>query len=102
MGDGEHRAALRQVGQRGEHGGLAVRVQLRRRLVEHDDRRVLDERPRQRHPQPLPARQDGPVLAQRIVDFRDQQGRFSTVDQLQDVPGIGPAIYGELQPLVTV
>ena len=44
----------------------------------------------------------GPVLAQRIVDFRDQQGRFSTVDQLQDVPGIGPSIYGELKPLVTV
>jgi competence protein ComEA len=44
----------------------------------------------------------GPVLAQRIVDHRDQQGRFASVEQLDDVPGIGPAIYAELAELVTV
>ena len=44
----------------------------------------------------------GPVLAQRIVDHRDREGRFVSVDQLQDVPGIGPAIYGGLADLVTV
>ncbi|MCU1669323.1 MAG: Competence protein ComEA-like protein with helix-hairpin-helix repeat region [Blastococcus sp.] len=44
----------------------------------------------------------GPVLAQRIVDYRDQQGRFTAVDQLDDVPGIGPAIAARLVKLVTV
>ena len=44
----------------------------------------------------------GPVLAQRIVDHRDEQGPFRSVDQLDDVPGIGPAIAAELAELVTV
>ena len=44
----------------------------------------------------------GPVLAQRIVSYRDQQGRFTSVEQLDDVPGIGPSIYDQLKPLVTV
>ncbi|MGK5113339.1 MULTISPECIES: ComEA family DNA-binding protein [unclassified Geodermatophilus] len=44
----------------------------------------------------------GPVLAQRIVDHRDQQGPFRSVEQLDDVPGIGPAIFAELAELVTV
>ncbi|MGY1820930.1 ComEA family DNA-binding protein [Geodermatophilus sp. SYSU D00079] len=44
----------------------------------------------------------GPVLAQRIVDHRAQQGRFTSVEQLDDVPGIGPATYAELAELVTV
>ena len=44
----------------------------------------------------------GPVLAQRIIDYRDQHGPFASVDQLDDVPGIGPAIFAELTKLVTV
>ncbi|GAB3314008.1 ComEA family DNA-binding protein [Geodermatophilus aquaeductus] len=44
----------------------------------------------------------GPVLAQRIVDHREQHGRFARVEQLDDVPGIGPAVYGELADLVRV
>jgi competence protein ComEA len=44
----------------------------------------------------------GPVLAQRIIDYRSQLGRFTTVDQLDDVPGIGPALYGRLSGSVTV
>jgi competence protein ComEA len=44
----------------------------------------------------------GPVLAQRIVDFRDQHGRFTSVDQLDDVPGIGPALYARLAGQVRV
>lgn len=44
----------------------------------------------------------GPVLAQRIVDHREQHGRFASVEQLDDVPGIGPAVYGELADLVRV
>lgn len=44
----------------------------------------------------------GPVLAQRIVSFRQEHGRFASVDQLNDVPGIGPALYARLAPLVRV
>jgi competence protein ComEA len=44
----------------------------------------------------------GPVLAQRIVSYRDQQGRFTSVEQLDDVPGIGPSIYDQLKTLVSV
>jgi competence protein ComEA len=44
----------------------------------------------------------GPVLAQRIVDYRTRNGPFTSLDQLDDVPGIGPAIFAELTALVTV
>jgi competence protein ComEA len=44
----------------------------------------------------------GPVLAQRIVDWRSQHGRFDTVDQLSDVAGIGAAKLADLTPLVIV
>jgi competence protein ComEA len=44
----------------------------------------------------------GPVLAQRIVEYRSRQGPFRSVEELDDVPGIGPAIAAELAELVTV
>ena len=44
----------------------------------------------------------GPVLAQRIVDHRAREGQFSSVDQLNDVAGIGPTIFAGLAELVTV
>ncbi|MFL6053629.1 MAG: helix-hairpin-helix domain-containing protein [Actinoallomurus sp.] len=44
----------------------------------------------------------GPVLAQRIVDYRTQHGAFRSVDELRQVSGIGAAKYGDLKGLVTV
>ena len=44
----------------------------------------------------------GPVLAQRIVDHRAEHGPFTSVDQLDDVSGIGPAIFAELVERVRV
>jgi competence protein ComEA len=44
----------------------------------------------------------GPVLAQHILDWRSAHGRFTAVDQLQQVTGIGPAKYASLKPLVSV
>ncbi|WP_422933169.1 helix-hairpin-helix domain-containing protein [Sinomonas sp. P47F7] len=44
----------------------------------------------------------GPVLAQRIVDYRTQHGRFASVDALDAVPGIGPRMLDSLRLLVTV
>lgn len=44
----------------------------------------------------------GPVLAQRIVDWRTENDRFASVDQLREVTGIGEAKYDDLAPKVTV
>lgn len=42
----------------------------------------------------------GPALAQRIVDYRTAHGRFTSVDQLAQVPGIGDRKLAELRALV--
>ncbi|WP_309107094.1 ComEA family DNA-binding protein [Arthrobacter sp.] len=44
----------------------------------------------------------GPVLAQRIVDWRKEHGNFKTVDELDAVDGVGPKMLEALLPLVTV
>lgn len=44
----------------------------------------------------------GPVTATAIVAWRDANGKFSSVDQLGDVDGIGPARLDKLRALVRV
>jgi competence protein ComEA len=44
----------------------------------------------------------GPVLAQRIVDWRTENGPFASVDQLREVTGIGEAKYDDLHAKVVV
>jgi competence protein ComEA len=44
----------------------------------------------------------GPVLARRIVDWRDAHGGFTTLSQLQQVPGVGPRTFERLKALVVV
>ncbi len=44
----------------------------------------------------------GPVTAQKILQWRSEHGRFASVDQLQEVTGIGEATFAALKPLVTV
>lgn len=44
----------------------------------------------------------GPVIAQRILDYREANGPFQSTDQLQEVSGIGPATFAKLADLVTV
>lgn len=44
----------------------------------------------------------GPVMAQNILAWRRQNGRFNTVEQLQEISGIGPARYAQISALVTV
>ena len=44
----------------------------------------------------------GPVLAERIVEYRQTYGPFRTIDQIKDVSGIGDATFAELEPWITV
>ena len=44
----------------------------------------------------------GPALADRIVAWREQNGRFTSVDDLGSVPGIGDKMLANLRDLVRV
>lgn len=44
----------------------------------------------------------GPVTAGAIVQWRTENGGFTSVDQLSEVSGVGPARLEKLTPLVTV
>lgn len=44
----------------------------------------------------------GPVMAQRIIDWRTTHGAFASIDQLKQVSGIGDAKYADMSPLVRV
>lgn len=44
----------------------------------------------------------GPVLSQAIVDHRETNGPFRSVEEITDVPRIGPATYQKIRDLVTV
>jgi competence protein ComEA len=42
----------------------------------------------------------GPVTAQKIIDYRQKHGAFTSVDELDAVSGIGPARLDQLRDLV--
>ena len=44
----------------------------------------------------------GPVLAQRILDWRGEHGRFSSVDELGEVSGIGDKLLAQIRARVRV
>lgn len=44
----------------------------------------------------------GPVLAQRILDYRTAHGSFRAIDELSDVTGIGDKLMARIRPQVTV
>ena len=44
----------------------------------------------------------GPVMAGRIIAWRDLNQRFHTIEQLQEVPGIGSKVFKNLKPLIKV
>jgi competence protein ComEA len=44
----------------------------------------------------------GPVLAARIIDHREREGRFARPEELLAVRGIGPKLFARLRPRVTV
>lgn len=44
----------------------------------------------------------GPALAERILEYRKKNGKFHSVEQLDEVSGIGPALMERLREHVTV
>ncbi len=44
----------------------------------------------------------GPAIAQRIIQWREDNGRFTSVEDLLAVPGIGEKMLASLRDLVTV
>ncbi|MCJ1707477.1 ComEA family DNA-binding protein [Microbacterium sp. VKM Ac-2923] len=44
----------------------------------------------------------GPAMADRIIEWRETNGRFTSVDDLQSVPGIGDKMIAALRDLVRV
>lgn len=44
----------------------------------------------------------GPALAERIVEYRQRHGSFSSIDELAEVSGIGAATVDELREWVTL
>ena len=44
----------------------------------------------------------GPVMAGRIAAHREANGPFAAVDDVEEVPGIGPKTMESIRPLVTV
>lgn len=44
----------------------------------------------------------GPVLAQRIVDYRNAQGPFKNIDEIMNVKGIGAAMFEGFKDLISV
>lgn len=44
----------------------------------------------------------GPATAEKILAWRDQHGKFTKVEELQEIDGIGQKTFDRLKPLVTV
>lgn len=44
----------------------------------------------------------GPAIAKRIIEYRDNTGRFATIEDITQVSGIGEATLAKIKPLITV
>jgi competence protein ComEA len=44
----------------------------------------------------------GPTTAQKIIQYREQNGPFITTEDIINVPGIGPGTYERIKDLITV
>ena len=44
----------------------------------------------------------GPAMAQRIIDYREQNGKFKTIDELKNVRGIGQKKFDALKDKITI
>jgi competence protein ComEA len=44
----------------------------------------------------------GEAIAQRIIDYRDDNGSFTRIEDIKNVTGIGESIFDEIKDLITV
>ncbi|HUF39810.1 MAG TPA: ComEA family DNA-binding protein [Anaerolineales bacterium] len=44
----------------------------------------------------------GPAIAQRIIDYREDNGPFAKISDIVNVSGIGPATYEQIKDRITV
>ena len=44
----------------------------------------------------------GPALATRIIDYRESNGPFASIEAIQNVSGIGPSTFENIKELITV
>ncbi|MEZ4645603.1 MAG: helix-hairpin-helix domain-containing protein [Chloroflexota bacterium] len=44
----------------------------------------------------------GPSTAQKIIDYREENGRFATIEDIMNVSGIGTSKFEQIQLLITV
>jgi competence protein ComEA len=44
----------------------------------------------------------GPKVAQRIIDYRTQNGNFKRIEDIMKVKGIGDKIFTQIKDLITV
>jgi competence protein ComEA len=44
----------------------------------------------------------GPKIAQRIIDFRNQNGNFKNIEEIMKVRGIGEKVFKQLKDMITV
>ncbi len=44
----------------------------------------------------------GPALAQRIIDFREENGNFKSIEDIQNVKGIGDSKFDEIRDKIVV
>ena len=44
----------------------------------------------------------GPVMAGRIIAWRETNQRFHSIEELQEVPGIGPKVFANLKALIRI
>jgi competence protein ComEA len=44
----------------------------------------------------------GPSTAEKIVEYRETNGPFVTIDEIMSVSGIGPAKFEQIQPFISV